>query len=191
MAIIKITIPPIRRAAASCHNKSMVRLDTLLDSWKAIRQDTIAAVEEFPAAEFSYKPVSDLMSFGDIARHILVAGHGLTGLLLAGEEHLGGPEFREKMARYAVLPEGAPQEDLARELRHSLEQRVPELAAQPAEFYSGIITRVDGARVTRLEMLQFVKEHELTHRQQLFLYLRMKGLVPATTRRRLAKQAAR
>ena len=37
-----------------------------------------------------------------------------------------------------------------------------ELAAQPPEFYSGIITRVDGARVTRLEMLQFVKEHELT-----------------------------
>jgi uncharacterized damage-inducible protein DinB len=40
-------------------------------------------------------------------------------------------------------------------------------------------------------MLQFVKEHELTHRAQLFLYMRMKGIVPATTRRRLAKQAAR
>ena len=53
-------------------------------------------------------------------------------------------------------------------------------------FMRGIITRVDGARVTRLEMLQFVKEHELTHRAQLFLYMRMKGIVPATTRRRLA-----
>jgi len=43
--------------------------------------------------------------------------------------------------------------------------------------------------VTRLEMLQFVKEHELTHRQQLFMYLRLKGTVPATTRRRMAQTA--
>jgi uncharacterized damage-inducible protein DinB len=37
---------------------------------------------------------------------------------------------------------------------------------------------------------QFVKEHELTHRSQLFLYMRLKGLVPPTTRRRQAKQGA-
>jgi len=47
---------------------------------------------------------------------------------------------------------------------------------------------MDGQRVTRLEMLQFVKEHELSHRAQLFLYLRLKGLVPPTTRRRMAQK---
>jgi uncharacterized damage-inducible protein DinB len=169
----------------------MVRLDAVLDSWKTIRADTATAVEEFPASDFGYKPAPDLMSFGEIARHILIAGHGLTGLLLEGDEELGGPQFREKMARFALLPEDAAPAELARELRASIERRAIELAAQPPEFFSGMITRVDGARVTRLEMLQFVKEHELTHRAQLFLYLRMKGLVPATTRRRLAKQAAR
>ncbi|MGA2736703.1 MAG: DinB family protein [Bryobacteraceae bacterium] len=169
----------------------MVRLEQVLDSWKTIRADTAAAVEEFPAGEFDYKPAADLMTFGQIARHILISGYGLTGLLLEGDEHLGGPQFREKMARFALLPEGAGADDLARELRASVTKRTEELAGQPPEFYSGIVTRVDGARVTRLEMLQFVKEHELTHRAQLFLYMRMKGIVPATTRRRLAKQAAR
>jgi uncharacterized damage-inducible protein DinB len=48
---------------------------------------------------------------------------------------------------------------------------------------------MDGQKVTRLEMLQMLKEHELMHRAHLFLYMRMKGLVPATTRRRMAKQA--
>jgi uncharacterized damage-inducible protein DinB len=168
----------------------MVRLDQVLDSWKTIRADTATAVEEFPGDEFNYRPSADLMTFGQIARHILVAGHGLTGLLLAGDEHLGGPQFREKMARFALLPEDAGAADLGRELRGSVERRTAELAAQPPEFYAGIVTRVDGARVTRLEMLQFVKEHELTHRAQLFLYMRMKGIVPATTRRRLARQAA-
>ncbi|HLY18181.1 MAG TPA: DinB family protein [Bryobacteraceae bacterium] len=169
----------------------MVRLDAILDSWKTVRADTATTVEDFPADKFDYKPCPDVMTFGEIARHILIAGHGLTGLLLEGEEMLGGPQFREKMARFVVLPESAGAADLARELRASVEQRAVQLAAQPAEFYTGMITRVDGARVTRLEMLQFVKEHELTHRQQLFLYARMNGIVPATTRRRLAKQAAR
>ena len=169
----------------------MVRLEHVLDSWKAIRADTAAAVEDFPAGEFDYKPAADVMTFGEIARHILIAGHGLTGLLLEGEEELGGPLFREKMSRFALLPPDASAADLARELRNSVEQRTAQLTAQPPQFFTGIITRVDGARVTRLEMLQFVKEHELTHRAQLFLYLRMKGIVPATTRRRLAKQAAR
>jgi uncharacterized damage-inducible protein DinB len=170
---------------------NMVRLEALLDSWKTIRQDTAQAVEDFPAGELDFKPVADVMTFREIARHILVAGHGLTGLLLAGEEHLGGPQFREKMARFATLPADAGAADLVRELRTSVAQRCPELAAQSPEFYAGIITRADGAQVTRLEMLQFVKEHELTHRSQLFMYLRMKGIIPSTTRRRLAKQAAR
>lgn len=148
-------------------------------------------MEDFPAGELDFKPCPDVMTFREIARHILVAGHGLTGLLLEGEEHLMGPQFREKIAKFALLPPDAGAADLARELRASVEQRASEFAAQPADFWSGIVTRVDGARVTRLEMLQFVKEHELTHRSQLFLYLRMKGVVPATTRRRLAQQAAR
>ena len=169
----------------------MVRLETLLDSWKSVRQDTAQAVEDFPAGELDFKPAPDLMTFREIARHILIAGHGLTGLMLEGEEHLTGPSFREKMARFAMLPPDAGVADLARELRASVEQRMTQLAAQSPEFYSGMITRVDGMRVTRLEMLQFVKEHELTHRAQLFVYLRLKGIVPSTTRRRLAQQAAR
>ena len=72
-----------------------------------------------------------------------------------------------------------------------MEQRSAALAAQSPEFFAQIVTRMDGQRVTRLELLTMIKEHELTHRAQLFLYLRMKGLVPATTRRRLAKQAGK
>ena len=64
------------------------------------------------------------------------------------------------------------------------------LAGKPADFYAAEIIRFDGQRVTRMEMLQMIKEHELTHRQQLFTYLRLKGLVPPTTRRRLAKTTA-
>jgi uncharacterized damage-inducible protein DinB len=170
----------------------MVRLEAILSSWKTIRQDTAQAVEDCPAGELDFKPTPELDSFRQIAMHCLNAGNGLTGLLLDGEESLTGPEFREKMKKhFSALTDQADAAALAAELRAAVEAKANELAKQSPEWYSQIVTRVDGQKVTRMEMLQFVKEHELTHRAQLFMYLRLKGVVPVTTRRRLAMQAKR
>ncbi len=167
----------------------MVRVETVLDSWKTVRQDTAQVVEEFPSGELDFRPVPELATFREIARHILDAGDALTGLLLDGVENFAVPEFRDMLKKYTwALPENADAGALADALRCSIEKRHAELARQTPEFFSRIITRFDGQQVTRLEMIQFVKEHELTHRAQLFVYLRLKGGVPVTTRRRQAKK---
>ena len=169
----------------------MIRLEHILESWKTIRQDTATAVEEFPADDLDYRPTPDVGTFREIARHILDASDGLTGMLLAGEPVFGGPDFRDRLRPHLrPLPKDLGAPELAAALRESVEQRAGELAGKSLEFYAEIVTRF-GTQVTRLEMLQFVKEHELTHRQQLFMYLRLKGIVPATTRRRLAMQAGK
>jgi len=170
----------------------MVRVEHVIDSWKTVRQDTAAAVEDFPEAEFDFRPAPDVMTFREAARHILDAGDGLTGLLLAGDDNFTTPDFRDRMKSYLRnLPADASPAALAAALRESVEERAAAFAAQPAEFFAHIITRFDGQKVTRLEMLQMIKEHELTHRAHMFLCLRLKGIVPATTRRRLAKQAGK
>jgi len=169
--------------------KAMVRTETVLDSWKSIRQDTAQAVEDFPAGEFDFKATPELMSFGELARHVLDASHGIIGMLLDGVDNLATPQFREMIGKYRPqLPEKLDAATLASELRKSIETRTRELAAKDADVFSGLITSFDGQRVTRLEMIQFVKEHELTHRAQMFVYLRLKGIVPCTTRRRQAAQ---
>jgi uncharacterized damage-inducible protein DinB len=169
----------------------MVRVDQVLTSWKAVREATVEAVEDFSAHDLDYKPTADLMTFGEIARHILEAGHALSGMLLDEIENMQTPQFREMVNKYATeLPKTEGAGALARELRSEIDQRTAELARRPASFYAEEITRFDGQRVTRLEMLQMIKEHELTHRSQLFMYLRLKGIVPPTTRRRMAKAKA-
>ena len=176
----------------SCgYNEDMIRVEHVIDSWKNVRQDTVAAVEEFPAGEFDYRPAADLQTFGQIGRHILVSTHGLTGMLLAADADFADPAIRrDRIATHtAHIPETLEPADMVRRLRESADERGSQLSVQTPEFWAAMIKRVDGVMVTRLEMLQFVKEHELTHRQQLFTYLRMKGIVPATTRRRLARQA--
>ena|ERR1035441_2626119 len=170
----------------------MVRSQHVIDSWKAVRQDAAAAVEDFPETDLDFRPSPDVMTFREAARHILDAGDGLTGLLLAGETNFATPEFRDRMkAHMRALPADVGGPALAAALRESVEQRAAAFTAQPAEFFDTMITRFDGQKVTRLEMLQTIKEHELTHRAHMFLCLRMKGIVPATTRRRLAAQAGK
>lgn len=154
-----------------------------------MREDTAQAVEDFPATELDFKATPDMMTFGELARHILDAGHGLSGMLLDGVDNMVTPPFRERIGQYLPkLPERLDSATLASELRKSMETRSAELAAKGEDFFSGTITRFDGQTVTRLEMLQGLKEHELTHRSQMFVYMRLKGIIPATTRRRLAAQ---
>ena len=165
----------------------MVRLDWFLETWKAIRADAAQAVEDMPGSQLDFRPRPDLMSFREIAEHILQVGRGLTGMLLDGETDLSRPDFRERLARYRVkLGPDSGAAALASELRRAVEEDCRRLAEQPPEFFSEIITKFDGARLTRLEMLDFIREHELAHRAQLFLYLRLQGVVPPTARRKLA-----
>ena len=165
----------------------MIRTQVVLDSWRTIRKDTVQAVLDFPVAAFDEHPVADLMTFREIARHILDAGQALSGVLLDGVEDLAAPGFRPSLKKYTLpVPPDADPAALADALETSLDSRIAELTARDSDFYAHEITRFDGQRVTRLEMLQFVKEHELTHRAQLFMFLRLKGIVPSTTRRRIA-----
>jgi uncharacterized damage-inducible protein DinB len=169
---------------------NMIRLAQLIESLKTVRQHTAQAVEDMPADDLDFQPVPEVMTFREIARHILEAGHGLTGLMLSGEDNFATPDFRERLKAYSSgLPESATQAELAARLRSSVDELAGQLAAQPDEFFSHIMMRFDRQQVTRLEMLQMIKEHEMTHRAQLFLYLRLKGVVPSTTRQRLAQQA--
>lgn len=165
----------------------MVRLETVLDSWKSVRADTVQALEDFPPGDLDFRPTADLMTFRELAVHILQSGEALAGMLAAGDSSFQGPDARARMNSFArPLGENPGSIELARNLAESVTARSAELASKSPQFYAETITRFDGAEVTRLEMLQFVKEHELTHRAQMFLCLRLKGIVPPTTRRKMA-----
>jgi uncharacterized damage-inducible protein DinB len=167
----------------------MIRTEHVLDSWRAVREDTIAAVEDFPG-EFDFRATPEMQTFGEIARHILQASEGLTGMLLAGESDFTVPDFRQRLMRHITpLAPDASVAELTAALRGTLDQRLAQLAAKPADFMAQEVTRFDGVKLTRMEMVLFIMDHELTHRTQMFMCLRLKGIVPSTTRRRLARAA--
>ncbi|MCC6537242.1 MAG: DinB family protein [Bryobacterales bacterium] len=164
----------------------MVRVEGVLDSWKQIRRDTAQALRDMPAEALDFQPTAELMPFRQLAVHILNASRGMTGMLAAGETDFAAPGFRERMRAHYLDLDSLDQATLAVRLETALEEDRAALTAQSAGFWATLMTRFDGTPVTRLEMLQYAKEHELTHRSQMFMYLRLKGVIPPTTRRRMA-----
>ena len=55
----------------------MVRPQAVLDSWKGVRDFTADAVLDMPAGDLGFQPTPDLMTYSEIAVHILNAGHAL------------------------------------------------------------------------------------------------------------------
>jgi uncharacterized damage-inducible protein DinB len=167
----------------------MVRPDFVLESWRQVRLYAVEAVQEWPASEAGFRLAPEVMTFAEIARHIAEAGHILTGILLSGETDYARPGFREEMPRWSPgIAPTAPLAVLAVELDRLVTVRIQELRGQSPEWWAGLVHKWSGEEMTRLEFLQFTKEHELTHLAQLFACMRLKGLTPPTTRRRQAEK---
>src|SRR5258708_32155317 len=117
----------------------MVRKEIVIDSWKTARLDTAQAVEDFPPAELDFKATPDLMTFGELARHILDAGHALTGMLLDGVDNLATPQFREMIGKYKPeLPEHLDGAALAGGPRESVVERRGGVSGKGGDLFLGL-----------------------------------------------------
>jgi hypothetical protein len=65
----------------------------------------------------------------------------------------------------------------------------PPPAVEKMAFWAREVTHFSGARVTMMEMMLLVRQHDAEHRAQAAVLSRMRGIVPATTRKRLAAAA--
>jgi len=154
-----------------------------------LRSESVTACLEFPPDSFDAELVPGVMTFRKIHRHILDTGYALTGLLLNGHEHFNVPEMRPKyMENLPVVPEEISQKELADALETLLEERLTQIGAGGPEFWDREVTHFSGARVSVMEMLLLILRHEGEHRAQAAVLSRMCGVVPATTRNRLAAQ---
>ena len=167
-----------------------MQTETLLDLWRKLRQESVLALEEFPGEALDEELIPGFMNFRTLHRHILDSTHVLTGLLLDGATEFNKPEVRAQFPKHLpVIEENAGAQAIAEALSARMEERISQLAVQPAEFWDREVVHFTGARMSAFEMMLMIQRHESEHRAQAALLSRMKGIVPATTRRRLAAQA--
>ncbi len=160
----------------------------LARAFRTVRDNTLAIVKEIPADKLDFLPAKDVRTIGQLLSHIAFGDEFSYAVHKPGRFTLSEINFPEFMGRLSVL-EAEPRDKVA------LEALLTERGAAFAdwletlsdEFLSEPVAMPPGqtpAAKTRFELLMGVKEHEMHHRGQLMLLLRLLGQVPPLTRHR-------
>ena len=160
----------------------MDALGRFLNGWEKLRQITLACAQDFPEEHYESAPFDGMWSFRKQVGHILNVEDVLIDGLEAGQfdpAKFTVDNYRDKTKAQLV---SALQENL---LHHK-----KLMAAHGPSFWDEPRKSFDGSDKSVGELLLMAKEHEIGHCNQLYLYLRSKGVLPPTTRKRLEAKAA-
>lgn len=166
----------------------------LARQFRVVRANTIKIAEEIDESSYSFQPAKDTRTVAQLLTHIAIA-HRFNLRLHRDEKGttLVGYDF---MGVFGPL--------MAEEAKPRTKAELIAMLKSEGETFAGFLETLDGNFLaetvempqpgepakTRFEMLMAVKEHEMHHRGQLMLTLRLLGQVPPLTRVAQERMAA-
>jgi uncharacterized damage-inducible protein DinB len=160
-----------QQPAANRNDPASPAVGALRSNWRGVTANITAAAEELAEADYAYKPVPTVRSFGQLFAH--VAGAQLSICAAA----LGEPARDEDAIEKSATSKAA----IVRALKESTDYCTRAYAQTDAAAAG--TTRLYGQTVPRLNALTLNAVHNGEHYGNVVTYMRMKGLVPPSSRR--------
>ena len=158
-------------------------LDGLIGSWKEVRSGLIDEVESIPADKFSFQATPDTRSVAALLQHVIEAQKMLMGEVCRPDTNLLRQSFAEQIKVYAPEVSGVTdKEGLLALLRSSMDETEAKMLGAGDEL-ANEMKRFDGKSMTKYAFVSFAIAHEMYHRGQLTVYLRLLGIEPVLTKR--------
>jgi uncharacterized damage-inducible protein DinB len=167
----------------------------LAESFRTVRRNTIKIAEEIPEEKYSFKPVPETRSVGQLLTHVAL-GHRIQQQIQQVERR----KALEGFPYFAVMQTLGAEEQQLRSKAQIIDLLTREgeswaafLEGLTDEFLAEEVSMIPGTQPaikTRFEMLLSPKEHEMHHRGQLMLIQRMLGQTPHLTRQMQERMAA-
>ena len=170
----------------------------LAAAFRKVRSNTIKIAEEIPEDKYGFRPAADTRTVAELLSHIAHGARFQEEITLTNKTNLDGFVYHNFISRLlADTNKPRTKAELIDLLKTEGEKFAAQLEACSDEFLSQVVTFPPGGDPpsrTRFDMLLSTKEHEMHHRGQLMLILRLLGQTPHLTReaevRRAAMQAA-
>ncbi|MEY3284166.1 MAG: hypothetical protein RIR86_2179 [Acidobacteriota bacterium] len=138
-------------------------LDTVLRDWNRIHLQTVRLMELAPDDQYDWKPHETSMTLGALVNHFPQAETGLVEAIITGV-------FPRDFTNYQKTDE------LIAAFNRSHDEAVAKVRAIPDEAWEEKVAPFGPDRsFSRLDLLTLTLEHEIHHRGQLYVYLRMLG----------------
>ncbi|MEO8433330.1 MAG: DinB family protein [Pyrinomonadaceae bacterium] len=158
-------------------------LDVLISSWQEVRAGLIDEAETIPADQFTFKATPDMRSVAGILQHVVEAQKTLIGEVCRADTNLFRQSFPDQIKTYAPgVSDIHDKERLIDLLRQSMDDTESRLREAGNELQSDM-KRFDGKEIAKYDFLASALAHEMYHRGQFTVYLRLLGIEPVLTKR--------
>ena len=144
--------------------------DETLALWRQTRNLTRRTVESMPEDHGDFAPWDGAMSFSGLARHILSSEKALIQFLREG-----GTTFQWDQG---ITQEACPTLASVRRLLDEATQEDEAFLASLSEEEMSRPRTVDWGTVSAAQLLEDWQRHEIHHRGQMYVYLRLKEITP-------------
>ena len=170
---LTLAVLVVLSAAAFAQSSKNPVTDVLRDSLATRQKNTVAAIEEMPAEQFSFKPTPEQMSFGHLAAHIVEGNY----FFCAKVGDVPQPKFEE-------LAETAPKEKLVAAVKASFDFCGTTLAKAEDAKLGDPIQDFSGKPRPRAWAALALASSWADHYGAAAMYLRLKGLLPPTAQKK-------
>jgi uncharacterized damage-inducible protein DinB len=176
MTIAKIGIAPLctillvgAAAGAQAQDKANPYTGVVKTAWDGVKKNVTNAATQMPENEYSFKPVPEVRSFGQIVGHLANDNYLLCSSA-KGEKNPNGTDFEKTTAKA----------DLVKALTDSITYCDGVFATTTDKT---ALETVDlfGQKALRLRALELNVNHENEHYGNFVTYMRLKGHVPPTS----------
>lgn len=133
------------------------------------KNDVLKSAEEMPEADYSFKPVSTVRSFGQLVAHVADAQYEFCSAVIGDGKQPPGIE-KSKTSKADIIQ---ALNDAFAYCDSAYNNLTDSQAAQMVKFF--------GHDATKLSVLQFNIAHNMEHYGNMVTYLRIKGLVPPSS----------
>ena len=160
-----------QQAAAAAPAASDAGVAGLREQWRQVTAFVTAAAEELPEADYAYKPVATVRSFGQLFGHVAGAQYMMCAAAL------GEPARAEDEIEKAATSKAALVKALKESTAYCARAYAQTATAAAAS------TQLFGQSQSRFHALALNAVHNGEHYGNIITYMRMKGLVPPSSRR--------
>ena len=168
LAVCLTVLPGFAAAQQAAHPVA----DALHDAFQEAKENLVAAMQEFPADKYGYKPTPAQQSVGEIALH-LAGGNTFLCASISGKERPTWPK----------LEPTAPKDTLIARLKASFDWCGTVLASVDDAKLGEMVPWFGPKPVTRATAILAIAEDWSDHYSQLANYLRLNGLLPPTAKK--------
>ena len=158
-------------------------VDPIIGGWREVRAGLIDEVSQIPADKFTFRAAEGMRSVAELLQHLVESQKFLVGEACRPDTNLMRKSFAENIKDYAPDARNVNDKEAIIKMLQTAMDDCEQLLRANADELKNSMKRFDGKEMTKLGFMSFAIAHEMYHRGQLTVYVRLLGIEPMLTQK--------